>query len=433
MLIGSLSLPAPRRKPPRDRRTVLETPGAVQLEVENIMRQRLLAAILFLLATPFLTANSVVIDFEDVSGDIQPYLKSGYRLEATALQQFSVSIRPTQSQNGAGTGNTAVFPNFGFDDHAIQITRADGGSFSLLGFDLLEPNSLAVFPGPGDCRVVAQKADGSAVGALLTVDGTAGPQTYYLKDFHDLVSVTFEAAGEFRNMALDNLIVAESLILYPQLALGGGFDVIFSVTNRSGADWRGRAELDGGAWPPARNWILDGTDRTGQSGFDILLEPNQTRQFVLSRMGDAVSGWLEILPQPGSDAAALATAFFYNFSIGDQLEDSTGVAPARTTTAVRFPVSRATRLNTGLAVRRAGSPVTFTLYDQQGTPLQELTAPFDGAIFFNELFFGVGAQFIGSVEVVCPRGFFIVVLRQELLGGGAFQLTSIPALTVLPP
>ncbi len=425
--------------PSADRLHSLPAPGKsrtqrppIQLEGEKIMRQRFLSAILLLLGAPFLAANSVVIDFEDVTEDTQPYVKFGYRLEATALQQFSVRIRPTQRQNGASTDNTAVFPNFGFDDHAIEVMRSDGGTFSLLGFDLLEPNSLATFPGPGHCSVAAQRADGSFIAARVTVDGAPGPETFFLKDFHDLTSVTFEAVGEFSNFALDNLIVAETLILYPQLALGGGFDVIFSATNRSDANWQGRVELDGGGWPARRNWSLDGVDRTGQSGFDIVLEPNQTRQFVLSRTGSAVSGWLEIRPQPGSDAAALATAFFYNFSIGDRLEDSTGVAPARTTTAVRFPVNRATQLNTGLAVRRAGSPLTFTLYDEEGSQLQQVTAPFDGAVFFNELFFGVDAQFVGSVEVVCRRGFFIVVLRQELLGEGAFQLTSIPALTALP-
>ncbi len=396
------------------------------------MRHCLLPLICFLLATPLLTANSVVIDFEDVSEDTQPYLKFGYRLQATALLAFSVRIRPTQRQNGISTDNTAVFPNFGFDDHGIEIARSDSGTFSLLGFDLLEPNSLGTFPGPGECRVVGRKADGSVVAALLEVDGLAGPQTYFLRDFHDLVTVTFETPGEFSNFALDNVVLAESLILYPQLALGGGFNVILIITNRSGAPWQGRAELDGGAWPSTREWILDGAVRTGQSGFDIDLSPNQTQQFVLSRTGNAVSGWLEIRPQPGSDAAALATAFFYNFLIDSQLEDSTGVAPARTTPAVRFPVSRAARLNTGLAIRRAGAPVTFSLYDEAGTQLQELTTPFDGAVFFNELFFGVSDEFIGSVEVFCPQGFFIVVLRQELLPEGAFQLTAIPALVVPP-
>lgn len=391
------------------------------------MKNWMLSLLCHLLGASLLMADSVVIDFEDVSEDTQPYLNAGYRLEATALQSFSVRIRPTQRQNGVSTGNTAVFPNFGFDDHGIEVTRADGGTFSLLGFDLLEPNSLGTFPGPGDCRVTGRKADGSVIATIIQVDGQPGSQTFFLNDFKDMASVTFEAEADYSNFALDNVVLAESWILYPQLALGGGFEVVLIVTNRSGAAWEGRAELDGGAWPPARQWTLDGMDRTGQSGFDIVLGPNQTRQFVLRRSGDAVSGWLEIRPRPSFDAAVLATAFFYNFLIGGQLEDSTGVAPARVSTAVRFPVSRAARLNTGLAVRRAGAPVTFTLYDQSGTQRQETTTVFDGALFFDDLFFGVGDEFTGAVEVRCPRGFFIVVLRQELLPAGGFQLTSIPA------
>ena len=109
-------------------------------------------------------------------------------------------------------------------------------------------------------------------------------------------------------------------LLYPQLALGGGFEVVLLATNQGREDWRGRGELDNRAWPLDRPWTLNGANRTGQSGFDIQLEPDQTKKFTLSSGGPVVSGWLEVKGK--SPIVDLATSFFYNFyARGRELED----------------------------------------------------------------------------------------------------------------
>ncbi len=386
-----------------------------------------------LFASPLLGDH--LVDFEDMAGDTQPYLVDGYRFEATEMG----AIRPTSSLNGQPTSNLAVFPSFGFDDHGIRILRSDGGSFSVLALDLLEPFSLATFPGPATCRVLGTRVDGSIIGTELTIDGIGGAQTYQLNGFHNLASMTIDAVGDFENVALDNLFLADSLILFPQLALGSGFEVLLFATNRGSASWAGGADLNGGDWPIDQQWSLDGSDQTGASSFRIELASNETRLFRLSRKRDVVAGWLEIRPDPGSNPSDLSTSFFYNFLVTVHLEpdsepvkelvDSVGVAPAQIATAVRFPVQRSPVVNTGIAVRRALRPVTFFLYDQAGNLLQTLTAPFNGALFIDELFFGIDPDFVGSVQVESDAGFYVVVLRQELLPTGAFQLTSIPALT----
>ena len=218
-------------------------------------------------------------------------------------------------------------------------------------------------------------------------------------------------------------------LLYPQLALGGGFEVVLFVTNQSEQTWNGRADLDAGAWPTDRSWSLDGEERTGQSGFDIMLTPNQTRKFTLSSREEAASsGWLEIEGRR-SLTSNLATSFFYNFFIGEGLEDSTGAAVTNQTQSVRFPVERSANVNTGIAVRQSQELISFTLFDEEGQFLQTSILPLEGARFFDQIFAGLPQDFVGSIKIESSKPFFITVLRQELIPGEQlrFQLTSVPA------
>ncbi len=238
------------------------------------------------------------------------------------------------------------------------------------------------------------------------------------------------AAGGFGGEELYDYIQ----LLYAQLALGGGFEVVLFVTNQSGQQWTGRADLDAGAWPADRPWSLDGEERTGQSGFEILPAPNQTRKFTLSSSEpEASSGWLEIEGRR-SLTSNLATSFFYNFFIGEGLEDSTGVAVASRTRSLRFPVERSATINTGLAVRRSQELISFTLFDEAGQFLQTSILPLEGARFFDQIFAGVPQDFVGSVKTESSKPFSMTALRQELIPGEQlrFQLTSVLPATRAP-
>ena len=221
-------------------------------------------------------------------------------------------------------------------------------------------------------------------------------------------------------------------LLYPQLALGGGFEVVLFVSNLNQRRWTGRGELDGGNWPLDRPWSMDGQDRTGQSGFAIELAPNQTRKFVLSSNGPAVSGWLEI--KGGAlTTTSLSTSFFYNFAAAEELDDSTGVPVARRVTGVRVPVELSANLNTGIAVRRAQDPITFILLAEDGTRLQVTSFNRDGTLFLDQIFVDVPEDFVGSLELRSSRPFYATALRQEIVPGPQlrFQLTSV-SLTPIP-
>ncbi len=220
---------------------------------------------------------------------------------------------------------------------------------------------------------------------------------------------------------------ADSTVVYPQLALGGGFDVTLLVTNNSGFDWTGFAELDEREWPLDQAWSLDGEDRTGETEFPIDLMPGETQRFQLSRTEDAVSGWLKITST--GQLSDISTSFFYNFLTDGSLVDSTGVSPAAPSRGVRFPVERdGQRLRTGVAIRMATAPMTFSLFDEAGVLVQRFpSALFDGALFFDEIFDApLPDRFTGSMTVESTSPFATTVLRFETTDE-AFQLTSVPA------
>ena len=64
---------------------------------------------------------------------------------------------------------------------------------------------------------------------------------------------------------------------------------------------------------------------------------------------------------------------------------------------------------------------------------QEKTLPFGGHCddFFTSIFDAVPTGFLGKIVICADSAICLVVLRLELVPGGGFQLTSIPA-DVLP-
>lgn len=217
-------------------------------------------------------------------------------------------------------------------------------------------------------------------------------------------------------------------VVYPQLALGGGFETLLFLTCVGTGPWVGRVALDGGSWPPNHPWRLDGIDHSGTTGFEVQLSPGETRKFVLSSPSGPFSGWLEVRGTGESEIQDLTSAFFYNFTVGNQLEDSTGVAPSEPEAAVWFPIESSGSINTGLAIRLAPAVMVFSLYDQDGTLLEQTQQNFEGARFFDQIFSQVPANFVGSVKIESGVSFHLTVLRQEVLSYNPlrFQLTSIP-------
>jgi len=220
-------------------------------------------------------------------------------------------------------------------------------------------------------------------------------------------------------------------IVYPQMAVGGGFSVVLLVSNLSDLSWTGTGKLKGNNWS-STPWNVNDQIRLGYDTFDIHLTPHQTRQIVLTSEAETKVGWLEITSETGSSLDAFAVSFFYNYCADGILIDSTGVPPARPVRKIVFPFQRSGPVNTGIAIRRPEGPNSSTpfiakLIDANGLQVASVETDLTGARFVNEIFSSNGSDTtMGYVLVESTEPFYAVILRFEGTEGG-FQLTSIPA------
>lgn len=229
--------------------------------------------------------------------------------------------------------------------------------------------------------------------------------------------------GEARWDSLQNVVA-----VYPQLALGGGVEVVLMISNASNLPWRGRAYLDGGRWPLDRAWRLDGTERTGESSFPLFLSPSATRKLILSSPSESPdSGWLSLRSEGGSRPQDGIAAFFFNLSGESGLSDSTGVGKSEFATLFRMPVEQSSTVSTGVAVRSVAARVTFILFGAGGQFIEGVRFEQDQALLLNELFPDLPADFVGQLEIFSGSPFFVTVIRVEQTEASSLQLTSIPA------
>ena len=241
--------------------------------------------------------------------------------------------------------------------------------------------------------------------------------------------------GQVRLEAMEQTSIGSGApLVYPQLALGGGYEVVLILTNKSSDPWSGTVALlqgDHSDW--ATDWSLQGADAQA-SHFQAVLPADGSRKYVLRGDASARPGFLVITADEGLSTSAVSTSFFYNFMDASALVDSTGVPPAPGGTAFAFPVEKTALVNTGLAWAAGDDGLDFdvrvSLYDSEGEFVAETTIAFQGhlARFFagsDGLFPGVSDGFIGKVVIHSDEVIHVTVLRLELTDDG-FQLTSVP-------
>ncbi len=103
--------------------------------------------------------------------------------------------------------------------------------------------------------------------------------------------------------------------------------------------------------------------------------------------------------------------------------------PGSPGTVFTFPVEKTTEADTGKAyVASTTVPflVVMTLYDSDGTQLQQSFVTYDGHVakFFSELFQNISTGFVGKVKVESQERISLVVVRLQATSSGV-QLTTL--------
>jgi hypothetical protein len=164
-----------------------------------VTKARPITSVLFvmLLATPSLTAATIVLDFSDVNpGNVdvlylsQPYVNQGFVLTSTG---------PLPGFNTYGTGASSFFagaPGLSpLTSGAVDLRATDGSTFSLSSIDLAR--NFAFDPAP-TVTFTGNLAGGGTVMQTFTVTtapGTQGFQTFAFAGFTNVLSVDWNQAS----------------------------------------------------------------------------------------------------------------------------------------------------------------------------------------------------------------------------------------------
>lgn len=245
---------------------------------------------------------------------------------------------------------------------------------------------------------------------------------------------------------------ADSTLVYPQIAVGGGFETLLLLTNPSASTWMGELRIPEFGAGSSVKWSLNGEDQSGQDRQLIEIGPWSTESYLIGAGSDqaAIAGSLWIVSN-GQGAATPASTLFIRFDTGEELVDEVSTSAVGGARRLVFPaeIDGEKSIDTGLALRFAPpdlevqaepelAPVRAYLLDGDGLQLEEAEISDPTALFIDELFAMPAGEehFVGSVFLDADRDFFLTVLRQRLLPGGRFQLTSVdpvPTDEPLPP
>lgn len=255
-------------------------------------------------------------------------------------------------------------------------------------------------------------------------------------------------------MLLDFASVAQAEFLFPQLAVGGGYECVLIITN---VDSSNSHNANIYIFPDKnsyfREWTINGSPIGPSTPYlgevVVSVKPRETKKYVISG-GDATgTGFLSVGGM--SDTSYLAVSYFYNYYLNGKLINSTGGGPALPGYEITFPVERGVSVDTGFAWSSGSNGfgwsivVTMSLYDSSGNliqkkdvPLQASSAqaPVHKALFFDELFdANIPKEFLGSVVIESKIPYYwlyVTVLRIQQNPDGTFLLTSVPPNVKVP-
>lgn len=220
---------------------------------------------------------------------------------------------------------------------------------------------------------------------------------------------------------------------FSQLALGGGYESVVFLSNRSNQPWEGTVRLlEGNRQTWSHSWSLDGTSRSGTGSFDVTLPARATRKYVVGGDLQVRAGYLEVERRSGG-SESLTPSLFYHLVQGGRLVDSMGISAGAASTRFWFPVEKAADANTGFAYapETASNPfgVRLQLFDASGGLVQTRNMESHGheARFFagpDGVFTGISDGFVGAILVEAQQPLLLTVIRMEVTPTG-IQLTSV--------
>ena len=229
--------------------------------------------------------------------------------------------------------------------------------------------------------------------------------------------------------------IASHAAIYAQLALGGGYEAVMLISNKTNSAWTGTVWVMQGyneTWQG--QWAVNGQNFTGMGGVPVTLPLKGMVKLRLTGDNTTRAGYLEVKPGVGYRDTDVAISYFYEFRVKGVLQDTTGSPQSAYGNRFFFAVEKSPSIDTGIAWCPAPPyiadlfPMYLTLYDQDGVAVRQSSTMFMGheAQFISQLFTDLPSSFTGHLEINAQDYIYVEVLRMERNPAG-FQLTSTPA------
>jgi hypothetical protein len=221
---------------------------------------------------------------------------------------------------------------------------------------------------------------------------------------------------------------ARGAITYPQIAVGGGYETVLTITNPSDQTWVGLLEFKTGNHADFPITLkANGQDIPSSSEWTV--PAKSTVRYVIAGDQALRNGFLTLSRLSGPEEWELATSLFFRISdLFGRTTDLVGVQAVGASRDVIFPTDRSATSDTGIALLApAGAldPITFTLVRSDGVTLEQVekTIPGHTAMMASELFSELPATFFGAIKVGSTTPIHVLALRLEF-GGDSVQLTG---------
>ncbi len=223
-------------------------------------------------------------------------------------------------------------------------------------------------------------------------------------------------------------------ITFAQFALGGGYETLILITNKTASNWSGTIYLSQGynqKWQSL--WAMNGQVYTGLWGVPITLGPLECRKLRFTGDDITRSGYLEIDAESYYSEFDIAVSYFYEFRINGELITTTGGIESAFNNKAVVAVEKTATVDTGIAwcpASRYGSipfEMYLTLYNQSGDIVRQKTITFIGhsAKFLSAIFADLPTNFLGHLRIDAQNYFWLEAIRFESTSN-YFQLTSTP-------
>lgn len=224
-------------------------------------------------------------------------------------------------------------------------------------------------------------------------------------------------------------------ITFAQLALGGGYEAILFISNKSPLPWKGEIRPFQGQnlkWSGA--WSINGQSFTGKDGASFNLDGRATIKLTIRGDSTTRSGYLDLNGTGSSSSYQVAISYFYAYySVSGELLDTVGSKESSASKKFYFPAEVTSSIDTGIAwcpwlrFTNETFPIIVSAFDETGNLVAQRTVSFAGhqAQFIGQLLSSLPKPFRGHIYLESLEYFTLEVLRLEQTASG-FQLTSTP-------